>query len=67
MLPPSGMSPGSRGSMDAGLALLRALACVGEVAVGHDLDLGVVGAQHPHAVGEGLLAQRDGPAPSGAT
>jgi hypothetical protein len=40
--------------MDAGRALLRVLARRGEVAA-HDLGLGVVGAKHPHAVGEGLL------------
>ena len=37
------------------------LARRGEVAA-HDLGLGVVGAQDPLAVGQGLLVQRDGPA-----
>ena len=34
---------------------------MGEV-VPRDQGLGVVGAHHPHAVGQGLLVQRDGPA-----
>jgi len=37
------------------------LAYRGEV-LSDDLGLGVVGAQHPHAVGQGLLVHRDGPA-----
>jgi hypothetical protein len=40
---------------------LDKLARHGEVAA-HHLGLGVVNAQHPHAVGQDLLVQRDGPA-----
>jgi hypothetical protein len=54
---PLGMLAASLGGTDAGRPVLRMLACRGEVAR-HDLGLGVVGAQHPHAVGEGLLVLR---------
>jgi hypothetical protein len=49
------------GSTDAERALLRVLPRRGDVAA-HDLGVGVVGAQHPQPVGQGLLVQRDGPA-----
>ncbi len=63
MLPPAlrhaGGLPGAA-RMPSG-ALLRVLPRRGEVAA-HDLGVGVVGAQHPQPVGQGLLVQRDGPA-----
>jgi hypothetical protein len=49
------------GSTNAERALLRVLPRRGDVAA-HDLGVGVVGAQHPQPVGQGLLVQRDGPA-----
>jgi len=56
---PSGMPAASRDGRDAGRALLMVLAPRGEVAA-RDLGLGVAGAQHPLAGGQGLLVQRDG-------
>jgi hypothetical protein len=53
------MPTASRGSTDAGRGITEVLARCGEIGA-HELGLGVVGAQHPHAVREGLLEQRDG-------